>query len=94
MFDDPDKVLEFITQAMVDDASSVDPYLTAATLSSRSAISMEPCATFESVGRSILSTRSSMNDLAYGVVPGPTLATPRTCSLDRLGRYATAAAVA
>ena len=78
MFDDPDSALEFITQAMVvDDASSVDPYLTAATLSEQIG-DLDGAMRYLRIGWQIDPQHEVIDERlrAYGVVPGPTLAMP------------------
>ena len=84
MFEDPDSAHEFIAQAMVvDDASSVGPYLTAATLSEQIG-DLDGAMRYLRLGWQIDPDDEIVEQRlrAYGVVPGPTLAMPSDHDLD------------
>ena len=82
MSDDPDSARDFIQQAMVvDDASSVDPYLTAATLSEQMG-DLDAAMRYLHTGWQVDPTNEELAARlrGYGVVPGPTLAMPSSDS--------------
>lgn len=78
MTDDPDSARSCVEQAMiVDDASSVDPYLEAATLSERMG-DLDAAIRYLRTAYTIEPTNTHVQDRlrALGLVPGPTLAMP------------------
>jgi thioredoxin-like negative regulator of GroEL len=78
MSEDPDSARDFVAKAMVvDDASSVDPYLKAATLSEQMG-DLDGAMRYLHTGWQVDPTNEDLEARlrAYGLVPGPTLAMP------------------
>lgn len=78
MTNDPDSAREFVAKAMViDDASSVDPYLRAATMSEQMG-DLDAAKRYLRTGWEVDPSNATVQERlrSYGVIPGPTLAMP------------------
>ena len=78
MTNDPDSAREFVAKAMVvDDASSVDSYLRAATMSEQMG-DLDAAKRYLRTGWEVDPSNATIQERlrSYGVIPGPTLAMP------------------
>lgn len=78
MTNDPDSAREYVAQAMVvDDASSVDPYLRAAIMSEQMG-DLDAAKRYLRTGWEVDPTNETIQERlrSYGIIPGPTLAMP------------------